>query len=33
VIAALRAIAPEVRGLRAGVVFSGGNTDFRWLDR
>jgi len=33
VIAALRAIANEVRGLRAGVVFSGGNTDFRWLDR
>jgi threonine dehydratase len=33
VIAALRAIATEVRGLRAGVVFSGGNTDFRWLER
>ena len=31
VLAALRAIAPELRGRRIGAVISGGNTDFRWL--
>ena len=33
VLAALRAIAPELRGRRIGAIFSGGNTDFRWLAR
>ncbi|HEX6811514.1 MAG TPA: threonine/serine dehydratase [Planctomycetota bacterium] len=32
VLAALRAIAPELRGRRIGMVLSGGNTDFAWLD-
>lgn len=32
VLAALRAIADEVRGKRVGAIFSGGNTDFSWLD-
>ncbi len=31
VLAALRAIAPELRGTRIGIVLSGGNTDFGWL--
>jgi threonine dehydratase len=31
VLAALRAIANEVRGRRIGLVLSGGNTDFAWL--
>lgn len=31
VLAALRAIAPELRSARIGVVLSGGNTDFAWL--
>ncbi len=31
VLAALRAIAPELRGKRIGAILSGGNTDFRWL--
>ena len=31
VLAALRAVAPEVKGKRVGAVLSGGNTDFRWL--
>jgi threonine dehydratase len=31
VLAALRAIAPELRGKRIGMVLSGGNTDFAWL--
>ncbi|HLQ37608.1 MAG TPA: threonine/serine dehydratase [Planctomycetota bacterium] len=31
VIAALRAIAPELRRQRIGAILSGGNTDFRWL--
>ncbi|MGE3173436.1 MAG: threonine/serine dehydratase [Planctomycetota bacterium] len=33
VLAALRAIRGELRGLRVGAVLSGGNTDFRWLER
>lgn len=32
VLAAMRAIAPELAGLRIGAVLSGGNTDFAWLD-
>jgi len=32
VLAALRLIADEVRGKRVGAIFSGGNTDFAWLD-
>jgi threonine dehydratase len=32
VVAALRRIAPELRGMRVGAIFSGGNTDFAWLD-
>jgi threonine dehydratase len=32
VLAALRRIADEVRGKRVGAIFSGGNTDFAWLD-
>ncbi len=31
VLAALRSLAAEVRGLRVGLILSGGNTDFRWL--
>jgi len=31
VLAALREIAPEVRGKRIGMILSGGNTDFGWL--
>jgi len=31
VLAALRGIAPELRGARIGIVLSGGNTDFGWL--
>ena len=31
-LAALRAIAGELRGLRIGAILSGGNTDFQWLD-
>jgi threonine dehydratase len=31
VLAALRAIAAELRGKRIGMVLSGGNTDFAWL--
>lgn len=31
VLAALRAIAPELRRKRIGMVLSGGNTDFAWL--
>lgn len=33
VLAALRAIAPELRGKRIGAILSGGNTDFAWLMR
>ncbi len=33
VLAALRAIAPELRGKRVGMILSGGNTDFAWLPR
>lgn len=33
VLAALRAIAPELRGKRVGMILSGGNTDFAWLAR
>ena len=32
-LAALRAIAPEIYGMKVGVIISGGNTDFRWLAR
>ena len=32
-LAALRKVAPEIHGMKVGVVISGGNTDFRWLDR
>jgi threonine dehydratase len=32
-LAALRRIAPEIHGMKVGVIISGGNTDFRWLDR
>lgn len=32
VLAALRRVAAEVRGKRVGAIFSGGNTDFAWLD-
>ena len=31
VLAALRGIAPELRGKRIGAILSGGNTDFAWL--
>ncbi|MEM8982391.1 MAG: pyridoxal-phosphate dependent enzyme [Pseudomonadota bacterium] len=31
VVAALRELGPTIRGLRIGAIFSGGNTDFRWL--
>jgi len=30
-LAALREIAPEIHGMKVGVIISGGNTDFRWL--
>lgn len=30
-LAALRRMAPELRGRRIGAILSGGNTDFRWL--
>ncbi len=33
VLAALRAIAGELRGCRIGAILSGGNTDFGWLPR
>jgi len=33
VLAAIRAIAGELRGKRIGLVLSGGNTDFAWLQR
>ncbi len=33
VLAALRAIAPELRGKRVAMILSGGNTDFAWLAR
>ena len=33
VLAALRAIAPELHGKRVGMILSGGNTDFAWLPR
>ncbi|MBL8751877.1 MAG: threonine/serine dehydratase [Planctomycetes bacterium] len=33
VLAALRAIAPELRGKRVAMVLTGGNTDFAWLSR
>jgi len=32
-LAALRAIVPEIYGMKVGVIISGGNTDFRWLAR
>lgn len=32
VLAALRAVHGELRGLRIGAILSGGNTDFRWLE-
>jgi threonine dehydratase len=32
VLAALRRLGPAVRGKRIGAIFSGGNTDFRWLE-
>ena len=32
VLAALRRLGPAVRGKRVGAIFSGGNTDFRWID-
>jgi threonine dehydratase len=32
VLAALRRMGKAVRGKRVGAIFSGGNTDFRWLD-
>jgi threonine dehydratase len=32
-LAALREIAPEIYGMKVGVIISGGNTDFRWLAR
>ena len=31
-LAAVRVLADEVRGLRVGVIISGGNSDFRWLE-
>jgi threonine dehydratase len=31
VLAALRAIAGQLRGARIGAIISGGNTDFAWL--
>lgn len=30
-LAAIRTVADEIKGLRVGVIISGGNTDFRWL--
>jgi len=32
-LAAVRKIAAEFRGARVGVILSGGNTDFSWMDR
>lgn len=32
-LAALRALGEQVRGKRVGLILSGGNTDFRWLER
>ena len=32
-LAALRAMVPEIYGMKVGVIISGGNTDFRWLAR
>ena len=31
VLAALRRRAADLRGMRIGAIFTGGNTDFRWL--
>ena len=31
-LAAIRTITGELKGLRVGVIISGGNTDFRWLE-
>jgi threonine dehydratase len=31
VLAALRGLGETIRGKRVGAIFSGGNTDFRWL--
>ncbi len=33
VLAALRVIAPELRGKRVAMILTGGNTDFSWLQR
>jgi threonine dehydratase len=33
VLAAIRALGADVRGKRIGMVLSGGNTDFAWLER
>lgn len=32
-LAALRRLAPQMQGTRVGVIISGGNTDFAWLER
>ncbi len=32
-LAALREIVPEIHGMKVGIVISGGNTDFAWLER
>jgi threonine dehydratase len=31
-LAAIRTVADEIKGMRLGVIISGGNTDFRWLE-
>jgi threonine dehydratase len=31
-LAAIRTVADEIKGRRVGVIISGGNTDFRWLE-
>ena len=31
-LAAIRTVADEIEGMRVGVIISGGNTDFRWLE-
>ena len=31
VLAALRVLGETIRGKRVGAIFSGGNTDFRWM--
>ncbi len=31
-LAAIRTVAEEIEGMRVGVIISGGNTDFRWLE-